>query len=767
MKYLEIKEVFTHNLKGFDLKIPLNSLTVITGPSGSGKSSLAIDTIAKEGIKRIYQILNYSQQSTLNDSTQAKFISPIPPVIALSQGIKDWDPYKTVGEFLSIYQTLYLLFQEYGEYKCLKCGEFNKVNEINQLIKWYQNLKEGQKFYFLLPLVESSPKALEFLVSQGYTKYLIDEKEIDLSEEKIPSQFNKIYLILDRMIKEKGVLERFVENLRMSLSLNQGKILLKLKEEGEYFFNLKPQCLNCGSQLQIKWIKCKSCRGLGYKEKKECSECKGLKLNPIILESKIFNKVLKEILKFTLEEFYKFLSELKTPTKLELWKEAILNKLEKALFLEIGKLKVSEPVFKLSVGERKLLELLFIFTTNLNKIIYVLDEPTLGLDIKRRQKLLFLLRDLIKKDNSIIVVEHDPFIISNADFIIELGPEGGESGGYLIKADFKEKFFKTQDSLTSKYLEGKLKIKTFSSLKKKDEFISIEVNGQKIDLLKGDANLIYGETSAGKTAFLKDLLEACKKRGEKVLLVETTSLDKKNELLISYTGIWDDLREILAKLPAARIKGLEKKHFSFYNKEGVCSGCKGKGEKILETENIKLISLCEECLGKRLNQEVLNLIYKGFKVSEIFDFTLDLAFPLFVNIYSIKEKILQLKELNLSYLKLAQNIRELSGGEKSRLFLAKKLSNNKDFNFLFLEFPLQGLHLKDIENFIKWLKHLKTKEKTIVILETNPLAIFLCNWIIEIEDGKPKFIGEQKKWIKEIKNRIIKKNLIFYQKFFN
>ncbi len=767
MKYLEIKEIFTNNLKGFDLKIPLNCLVVITGPSGAGKSSLAIDTIAKEGIRRIYQILNYSQQTILNNLHQAKFVSPTPPVIAISQGVKGWNPYKTVGEFLYIYQTLFLLFQEYGEYKCSKCGEFNRVSEINQVIKWYQDLEEGKRFYFLLPLVETSPKALEFLVSQGYTKYLIDEKEIDLSEEKIPNQFKKVYLVLDRIIKEKATLERFVENLRISLYLNQGRIQLRLKEGKEYIFNLKPQCLNCGNQLQIKWIKCKSCKGLGYKEKRECEKCEGLKLDSIILESKMFKRHIKEILNFTLEEFYKFLSELKLSKNLKLWKESILNKLRKAFFLEMGNLKISSPVFKLSVGERKLLELLFIFSTNLNNIIYVLDEPTLGLDIKRREKLLFFLRELIKKDNSVIVVEHDPFIISNADFIIELGPEGGERGGYLIKADFKEKFFKTKDSLTSKYLEGEFKIRTLLSLEKKNELISIDLNGEKIDLLKGNINLIYGETGAKKTPFFYSLCEALEKEGEKVLLIETTFLDKKTDLVISYTGIWDDLREILIKLPFARIKGLEKRHFSFYTKEGVCSGCKGRGKKILDTENIKIEFLCEQCLGKRLNQEVLNLTYKGFKISEIFDFTIDMVFPLVNNIYSIKEKILHLKNLNLSYLKLGQDIRELSGGEKNRLFLAKNLFDNRDFDFLFLEFPLQGLHLKDVENFLRWLEDLKIKEKTIVILETNPLAIFLCNWIIEIQDGKARFIGESQKWVKEIEKTINKKNLTIYQKIFD
>jgi excinuclease ABC subunit A len=353
LSYLELKEVYTHNLKGIDLKIPLNSLVVITGPSGSGKSSLAINTIAEEAKNRLFQILNYSQEVSLNIVPKAKFVSPLPPIIAMTQGVKNWHPYKTIGEFLFLYQTLRLLFEEFGEYKCPACKEFNKVTNLNKIIKWYQNLKEGEKFYFLLPLPESSPKALEFLISQGYTKYIIDDKEIDLSEESIPAKFERVYLLLDRMIKEKGSMERFLENLRISQSLNQGRIIFKFLKGGEYFFNLKPICLRCGTQLLTEWIKCKSCKGYGYKGKEVCEDCEGLKITSTILESKLLGKSIKEWLILSIKEFYYTLKELNIPEGLKSWFESIFFKLEKALFLEIDYLKLSTPVFNLSVGSFK------------------------------------------------------------------------------------------------------------------------------------------------------------------------------------------------------------------------------------------------------------------------------------------------------------------------------------------------------------------------------------------------------------------------------
>jgi len=769
LSYLELKEVYTHNLKGIDLKIPLNSLVVITGPSGSGKSSLAINTIAEEAKNRLFQILNYSQEVSLNVVPKAKFVSPLPPIIAMTQGVKNWHPYKTIGEFLFLYQTLRLLFEEFGEYKCPACGEFNKVTNLNKIIKWYQNLKEGEKFYFLLPLPESSPKALEFLIFQGYTKYIIDDKEIDLSEESIPAKIERIYLLLDRMVKEKGSMERFLENLRISQSLNQGRIILKFLKGGEYFFNLKPICLRCGTQLLTEWIKCKSCKGYGYKGKEVCKDCEGLKITSVILESKLLGKSIKEWLALSIKEFYYALKELNIPEGLKSWFESIFFKLEKALFLEIDYLKLSTPVFNLSVGERKLLELLLIFGINLNKVIYILDEPTLGLDIDKKKKLLILLRNVINHDNSVILIEHDPYIIENADYIIELGPEGGERGGYLIKADFKEEFFKKPDTLTSQYLKGKRKLIDLSFISKdypkEKKLIEVFVEKQKVNLLKEGINLIYGKIGSKKTPFFEKLYEVLKEEG-KILKIEAKELKGRDDLIISYTGIWDDLKEILIKLPSARIKGLTQRNFSFHTKEGVCSSCKGKGKRIWETENLKLSSICEECFGKRLNPEVLNLTYKGFKISEIFDFTIEEILSIFGGVYQLKEKVQLLKELNLSYLKLGQSIEELSGGERNRLFIARKLLSNIKFDYLFLEYPLQGLHLEDIKYFANWLNTLKRKNITIVILDTNLITLFLSEWIIEIEEGKPKFMGYPKDWLKTLEGKNFKEEVLFYQKFF-
>ena len=764
MKYLKIENISTHNLKGLNLKIPLNSLVVITGPSGSGKSSLALNTIAEEGRSRLLQILNYSKEYFITYSYKANFLSSIPPVIALAQGLKDWYPYKNVADFFLIPRFLESLFLEKGEYYCSSCGNLSRITNINEVIKWYQTLKEGTKFYFLLPLPQSSPKALEYLISQGYTKYLIDGEEVDLSEEEFLADFKTIYLILDRMIKEEKGIERFVEDLRMSLFLNNGRVVIKLKSGEEYFFNLRPVCLTCGKPLFINWQKCDVCNGYGYKEKIACKKCKGLKLSPNVLESKVFGKKIGELLQLTLEEFYDFSKKDGFYEDLKLWIDKLLFKIEKALYLELGYLKLCTPVFQLTVGERKILELIQIFSIDLRNCLYILDEPSLGLDLTKKEKLIQILKEIKKRENSIILIEHDPWLIDQADFVIELGPCGGEKGGYLIAACSKEEYLK-QNTLTSEYLAGKRKIKSTLKQQKHKDFITLSIDGGEVRLLKGGLNLVYGKVGSGKTRFFEKLFQELKKHDENVVSFEVESFKKRSDWVVSYIGLWDELRKIFVKLPSSRMKGLTNKHFSFVTKEGVCLSCKGKGKKVYESEGVKLEVLCESCMGKRLNPEVLNLEYKGFKIAELLDFTIEELAPIFSNVFKIKEKILQLSNLGLGYLKLSQEVGELSGGEKVRLSLVKKIFSKSAVKYVFLEYPFQGLHLVDIENFIKWIKILLEKDITFIILETNPFAIYLADFIIEIKGKQVFYNGSVAEWLKNLQKRPEYRALKRYENF--
>lgn len=766
MNYLEIRKISTHNLKNIDLKIPLNCLVLITGPSGVGKSSLAINTIAEEGKHRLLQILNYTKSLNPVVFSKALFVSPVPPVIPLTQGIKYWFPYKTVAEFLGIFKFIEILFSFYAKFICPHCGFLNKISSIGDIFNWFKNLKKGEKFYFLIPIYQKSPKVLEYLLSQGYVKYLIDGQEIDLSEKEPPQHFKEAFIILDKMIKEDKNWDRFLENIRVSLAISNGRFSVKFLNNYQQNFNVRPICFRCSQPLDINWNYCKKCRGLGYKEKIPCDTCKGFKLNIPLLKSKIEETTLEELLKFTLADLLRFLKNFKEKFKdLEALIEIVCKKLELAEFLEIDYLSLLTPAFKLSIGEKKLLEILQIFGLDLNYCLYVLDEPTLGLDLEKRKKVLDLIKHLVKNGNSVICIEHDPFFIKEADFIIELGYKGGEKGGYLLKSEFKENYFSSKKlTLTLEYFLKKEKIlKTFKP-SKPFRFKKLEFEEIKLNLKIGAINLIYGKVGSGKTEIFNKLKNFLINSEEKILVTEKEEIKKGDEFLINYLNIWDKLKEFFVKLPYSRIKGLSMKHFSFHTKEGVCEECKGKGKKTYQDEDTLIENICEGCLGKKLNKEALNLEYKGLKLYEILDLSVEEAFYLFSNLPEIQEKLSQIINLGLGYLKLSQEYQTLSGGEKTRISLIKNIFKKRDFKYVFLEFPLEGLHLEDIKNLYKWFQTLLVKDITIVILETNPLAIVLSDHIIEIENKKIVFQGEFMDWL-ESKPQHVKEFINFYCEF--
>lgn len=764
MNYLEIRKISTHNLKNIDLKIPLNSLVVITGPSGVGKSSLAIDTIAEEGKARLLQILNYTKNLSPVLPSKALFISSIPPVIPLTQGVKHWYPYKTVAEILNIFKFIEVLFIYYGKLICSNCGFLNKISSIGDLFNWFQSIENETKFYFLIPIYEASHKVFEYFLSQGYVKYLIDEREIDLSEEEPPKHFKRSFIVLDKMIKTNKTWDRFLENIRSSLMLSNGRFTIRFFDGFEKNFTVRPVCFRCGFNLNTSWSYCKQCRGLGYKEKIPCEACEGLKLNPYLLMSKIANLRIKDLLRLNLKEFRNFLEDCKKDFKeLELLISSLSEKFNLIEFLEIDYLTLATPVFSLSIGERKLLEIFQIFAINLNHCLYILDEPTFGLDLEKRKKVLKLLRRLIETGNSVVCIEHDPVFISEADFIVELGYSGGEKGGYLLKADPKERYFLSSDlTITLRYLLKRSKIP--KNPMTSDSFEVLRIEDLTIKLKLGAINLIYGKVGSGKTKIFEKIKEYLKTLGEKLLISEKEEIKKREDFLINYLNIWDILREFFVKLPYARMKGFNLRHFSFHTKEGMCLECKGKGKKVYQEEGTLMESLCEDCLGKRLNREVLNLEYKGLKLYEILELSIEDAFQLFSGFSEVQEIFSQIIGLGLGYLKLSQEFQTLSGGEKTRISLIKNFLKKKDYKYAFLEFPFEGLHLEDVKNLYRWFQNLLVKDVTIVILETNPLAIALSDFMLEIKNNKVIFQGEVKDWLEGLSPQI-KQLMKFYLEF--
>ncbi len=710
-EFIELKEVYTHNLKGISVRIPLKALTVVIGPSGSGKSSLVYATLAQLAWYKLRCLQSLASELSVEPTFQAQLAGYLPYVLAFPQGVRDWYPYKNLSEILGLQGIFNQLFKREGEYFCPRCGTYNRNATLKEVLSELENFPLGERFYFLLPLKKTSFEILRYLYAQGFGRYLVDEEEWLVDEKGFP-QGKEVFLVLDRLSKKEGILGRLLENIRLTKELNGGIFFFQTLTGKVYSFNLSSNCVECGEGLITYFKKCPDCKGRGYQAGEPCAICHGLKLDPVVLKSKLFGLTIEEVLTQPLKTF------------LFTFNPLLQQRFAK---LALDDLSLGTPVFKLSLGEKKALELLSLFASEMRDLLLVLDEPTLGLDWRRRKALLDQVRELVQRGNTLVVVEHDPLFIRSADYVIELGFKEEESG-YLIFQGSIDDFLKAKTP-TSEILTGMRKLTPPYPKLSNQQKISVSYLGREVSLIYPGLNIIWDEWISGEHNFLFFLARALIDRGYKVYSFEDLSFPKTSDFLVSYLKIWDALRENLILLPESRAKGLSKGHFSFHTKEGICNSCEGRGYKTFSLgEGVTEKTLCEDCLGKRLNREVLYLTYKGYKVLEILDFRLKDLGEFMGRVPQVQKICDQAELLGISYLCLSQPISELSGGERFRVELLRKLVKHRREDFYLFSFPLQGLHFLDLEPFLKFWENFATERRVgVVLYDCHPLLFSISS----------------------------------------
>ena len=871
-----------HNLKGVDVEIPRNKLTVITGLSGSGKSSLAFDTIYAEGQRRYVESLSAYARQFLDrlEPPDVDSIEGLSPAISIEQKTASRSPRSTVGTVTEIYDYLRLLFSSVGIPHCYSCGKPISKQTPDQIVRHVKALPEGERVMILAPIVRGRKgefkKQLLGLAKSGYVRARVDgvlhnlDEPIELDKKKNHS----IEIVVDRLLIKKDVEKRLEASVEQAMKLAKGIVLVAVVDGEERLYSEKMACIDCG--ISIPAIEprtfsfnsiygaCETCHGLGMKYDfdpsrlvsdpsrpllngalaitngwfdidleeviqkiadqlsvdvsvpyeqlppkiqhaifyglkergkkidglidllnsqydqdsgisedlaefmvtKPCTACGGSRLRPESLAVRIAGKSIAEIVSWSIADSSGFFAELKLNPREELIAGRIVREIRERLdFLHavgLNYLSLERAANTLSGGESQRIRLATQIGSKLRGVLYVLDEPSIGLHHKDNARLLATLEELRDLGNTVVVVEHDEDTIRRADYVIDLGPGAGTEGGHVVAAGTPEAVAQNETSRTGQYLSGKSEI-IIPHRRRSPNGKTIVIRGatehnlQNLDVSfpLGLMTVVTGVSGSGKSTLVNEILykalarhlyRALDEPGAHKGIEGLEAIDKVIEIDQSpigrtprsnpatYTGVFTPIRELYAMLPESRMRGYKAGRFSFNVKGGRCEACQGDGLRKIEMSFLPNVYVsCEVCRGKRYNSETLSIQYKGLSISDLLNSTVADAVNVLSSIPQIQAKLQTLMDVGLGYIGLGQPATTLSGGEAQRIKLAKELSRRATGRTLYiLDEPTTGLHFDDVKKLLDVLSRLTDLGNTVIIIEHHLDVIKTADWVIDL-----------------------------------
>src|SRR3989339_808463 len=810
---IKIKGARQHNLKNISIELPRDKLIVITGLSGSGKSTLAFDTLYAEGQRRYVESLSsYARQFLgLMSKPDVDSIEGLSPAISIEQKTTSKNPRSTVGTVTEIYDYLRLLYARIG---VPHCPIHNIKIEAQSPEKISQKIAEdftGQ-ITILSPIIRQQKGTYEQLFldfnKEGYARVRVNG-DIFRTDETIKLERYKkhdIKVIIDEDLiipdKELSIIDGAIKIYgKIDMSWRGQQLQTVGKKFGfdiytpiKKFNEKQIQTLFYGSTEAIKgkWDTGANMNfengweGLipqserlykstdsDYRRKflekfmrvNKCSVCDGKRLKQKILAVKINNKSIIDVTDLSIQEAIVFFNNLELTKQEEKISRQILKEIRERLgFLErvgLGYLTLSRNAGTLSGGEGQRIRLATQIGSNLTGVLYILDEPSIGLHQRDNHKLIETLQKLRDLGNTLIVVEHDEDTIMNADYVVDIGPGAGIHGGEIVAKGTPQEIIKNKNSLTGQYLSGVQFIEVPKIRREKGEPIKItgctENNLKNIDVEIPTRVLtcVTGVSGSGKSTLINEILykgmmkkihQSNIKAGEhkgiyteayidKVIVIDQSPIGKTpRSNPATYIGVFDEIRKVFASTKEAKLKGYKLGRFSFNVPGGRCEKCSGDGTIKIEMNFLPDVYIeCEECKGKRYNSETLEIKYKDKSIAEVLDMSVEEALDFFKFIPSIKNKLETLNQVGLGYIKLGQSSTTLSGGESQRIKLTKELSKRGTGQTLYLlDEPTTGLHFHDTRKLISVLNNLVDKGNTIVVIEHNLDVIKCADYIIDL-----------------------------------
>lgn len=742
-----------HNLKNLDVSIPKNKLVVATGISGSGKSTLMFDIVFEEGRKQYLQSLGVL--AGLDDTDKFDSLTGIAPAIAVQQNtIRQSNPLSTVGSRTKILSILAFLYSSQSSQTlralrpssflynapdgmCMNCSGRGAQYEINM-----DKLVPDEKIT-LRQVFEKTG------VTSGYWRLL---------EKQFASYMNSAFCILPEEIKQEAVYGHYTEGNTAKRSYCLTRIF-----QGRLYR---------GEDLE------------GLYAKAVCPDCDGFRVGREAREVFLNDRHIGELSMMTISELHAFLHQISMDHPLTLFEQNrikdLLIKTSRLQKFRLGHLSLYREIPSLSGGE---LQRLFLFShleSNMDSIIYVLDEPTAGLHQAEKAALIEYIKELKQMGNTVIVVEHDKQVIQSAEHIIDFGPLAGDCGGTIVYQGDVEGLLDSAPSITGQYLSGKSTMPIRSNISIHEESRSLWLRHVKTNNLQNvtvrfplNAMIgIAGLSGSGKSSLVSDTLLPLLRRYfrngilesedadfdyETILLRPTVSVEsldgvehlsgcveiaqapigkKMNSNPITYIGLWDKIRKLFASQSEAIQRRLTAGHFSF-NSKGACGTCGGSGfESMWLGGNLKLDKVCNECQGKRFNQEALSISLNGKNIYEVLEMSVSDARSFFRQHKDIHSACQVMEEIGMGYIKLGQPTSTLSGGEAQRIKLAKELWKKRKGNILYvLDEPTTGLSAYDTSSLISLLDRLVQEGNSVIVIEHDVAVLATCDWIIEMGPG--------------------------------
>lgn len=877
---IRIRGANQNNLKDLDLDIPLNRITVVTGPSGSGKSSLAFDTLYAEGQRRYVETFSpYARQfMDRMDRPLVDRIENIPPAIAIDRKDPVRTSRSTVGTMTELTDYVKLLYARTGRLHCRRCGKPVAPETPEHVWKALAHLKEGTEILltFPIPATGSVNQARKELGRMGYTRVFQESKLFSIEDVPPDAPWSCWNVLADRVLYRISARKRIMDSVEQAFRYGGGRLDVWATPEGQekkelpLSFSNRLECAPCGITYRSPLPNlfsfnspvgaCSTCRGFGkvlgmdlgliipdptlsidqgaikpwggvkegrgeYRELKDfcrrskipthfpfqdlaeadqqaiiqgakgyygirgffdwlqsksykmhvrvylsryrttltCPDCGGTRFKEETLLYKFGGLTIAEVYRFSVDEasrFFQAFPSFHEDRAAALILQEIQSRLLYLKDVGLGYLSLDRQSRTLSGGEVERVALTAALGSSLVNTLYVLDEPSIGLHPRDSHRLMRILQNLRDLQNTVVIVEHDPEIISRSDFMLDLGPGAGEQGGKIM---YFGPTAWVKNSLTGRYLKGELSIPVPTKRRKPGKNRWLVIQEASENNLKGiDARIplgcfvcLTGVSGSGKSTLAEEIIYKGIKRAkgngqgspgrhsgilglEKIddaVLVDQRPIGRTPRANpLTYVKAMDSVRSLLMRTDQARAKGFGKKQFSFNVAGGRCETCQGTGFEKVEMQFLSDVFItCPDCGGRRFKKEVLEVCYRGKNIHDILSMTVDEAMVFFNNQAALRSAFQPLLDVGLGYMRLGQPIHTLSGGEAQRLKLSQHLRNGAAQRNLFIfDEPTTGLHFEDIQPLLAAFQRLVDQGNTVLVIEHNMDVIKTADWVIDL-----------------------------------